>query len=453
MNTHKLLPPLANLRAPLWASAVCLLITLVVASPSAHAQSGRLERERGRVMLNTIKSELKSNYYDPNFHGMDLDTRFKEAEEKIKQANSVSQIFGIIGQAVVDLDDSHTLFIPPERASRTEYGWQVQMFGQKCYVTAVQPGTDAEAKGLKPGDLVLSLNGYEPTRDDLWKMQYAYYALKPQTSIKFVVQSPGGQPRTLEVMSKIVTGKRVLDLSGMGTGMDIAQVIRDSVSAAHYNRHRYYETPDAFIWKMPEFNLRDKEVDDIMGKVAGRKSLILDLRGNGGGYETTLLRLLGNVFDHDVTIGEMKRRKESKPMIAKTRGEKTFKGQLIVLVDSRSASAAELFARVVQLEKRGTVIGDRTMGAVMRSRTYEHNTGNDEQMAIYAVSITDADIIMTDGASLEHVGVMPDQLLLPSASNLAAQRDPVMFRATTLAGLNIEPEKVGTLFPIEWRKY
>ncbi|HVG35855.1 MAG TPA: S41 family peptidase [Pyrinomonadaceae bacterium] len=443
--------PLRSIRAG--AAALCLLITMAGALCStAHAQSARLERERGRVMLNSIKAEIKSNYYDPTFHGIDIDARFKEADEKIKTATSISQIFGIIAQAVVDLDDSHTLFLPPERASRTEYGWQVQMIGAKCYIIAVQPGSDAEAKGLKPGDQVLSLNGYEPTRDDLWKMQYTYYALKPQESMQFVLQSPGGQPREVEVKSKIITRKRVLDMSGSGATTDVNQLIRDSVAAAHYNRHRYYETPDVLIWKMPQFDLTDREVDDIMEKVSKRKTLILDLRGNGGGAETTLLRLIGNVFDHDVKIGELKRRSETKTLSAKTRGEKAFKGQLIVLVDSNSGSASELFARVVQLEKRGKVIGDRTAGAVMRSKTYTHNTGA-EQIALYAVSVTDADMVMTDGQSLEKVGVTPDQLLLPSGANLAAQRDPVMFRAATLAGLDIEPAKLGALFPIEWRKY
>ncbi|MBA3805548.1 MAG: PDZ domain-containing protein [Acidobacteria bacterium] len=452
MNTLLLL--IRSIRASVWvAAALCLLITMAGAlCPPARAQSARLERERGHVMLNSIKAEIKSNYYDPTFRGMDLDARFKEADEKIKTATSISEIFGIIAQAVVDLEDSHTLFLPPERASRTEYGWRVQMIGAKCYIVAVQPGSDAEAKGLKPGDQVLSLNGYTPTRDDLWKMQYTYYALKPQTSLQFVVQSPGGQPRELEVMSKVTTRKRVLDLTGSGATTDVNQLIRDAVAASHYNRHRYYETPDVLIWKMPQFDLSNGEVDDIMGKVARRKTLILDLRGNGGGYEVTLQRLIGNVFDHDIRIGDLKRRNETKPLIAKTRGEKAFKGQLIVLVDSRSGSAAEIFARVVQLEKRGMVIGDRTAGAVMRSKTYPHNTGVD-QIAFYAVSVTDADVVMTDGQSLEKVGVTPDQLLLPSAANLAAQRDPVMFRAAMLAGLDIEPAKLGTLFPVEWRKY
>src|SRR5207253_5571904 len=134
----------------------------------------------------------------------------------------------------------------------------------------------------------------------------------------------------------------------------------------HLERQRYYDKlKEVFIWKMPQFDLSDGDVDGIMDRASDHNALILDLRGNGGGLVTTLKRLLGNFFDHDVKIGDRKGRKEMKPEISKTRGKDIFKGQLVVLIDSRSASAAELFARTIQIEKRGTVIGDRSAGAVM----------------------------------------------------------------------------------------
>src|SRR6185295_7938024 len=97
-------------------------------------------------------------------------------------------------------------------------------------------------------------------------------------------------------------------------------------------------------------------------------------------------------------------RKETKPMLAKTRGDRIFKGKLVVLVDSTSGSSAEIFARTMQLEKRGTVIGDRTAGAVMRAIHSEHQLGADT-VVFYGVSVTDADLIMSDGKSLERAGV------------------------------------------------
>jgi C-terminal processing protease CtpA/Prc len=124
---------------------------------------------------------------------------------------------------------------------------------------------------------------------------------------------------------------------------------------------------------------------------------------------------------------------------------------VIVLVDSDSGSASEVFARVMQLEKRGTVIGDRSAGAVMRSiyRNYEMGT---ERVVFWGANITNADVIMSDGASLERTGVVPDELMLPKPADMAAKRDVVLARALELAGTNIDPAKAGSLFPVEWKK-
>ncbi len=433
------------------AVAITFLLAAITVLPAQAQKLDNFERDRGRLMLNNVKNEIKKSYYDPNFHGLDVDARFKEAEEKLKQATSLGQVFGIIAQAVLDLNDSHTMFYPPSRATRIDYGWHMQAIGENCYVVAVKPGSDAEAKGLKVGDMVYSVDGFGPVRDNLKKLQYLYYTLRPKPVVRVVVHSPDGRQREMDLMASVKQEKLVYEF----TSADLHKLTLEQESEARLLRQRYTEVGDElFIWKMPQFDLQNINVNNMMEKVRKRKTLVLDLRGNPGGYEVTLQRMLGHFFDRDIKIGDVKGRKETKPLMAKTQADKCFKGKLIVLVDSGSGSSAEIFARMIQLEKRGIVIGDKTAGAVMRARGEVFTLGIEgaSSVAYYAVSVTDADLIMSDGKSLERVGVTPDELLLPTAADLAAGRDPVLVRAAELAGVRLEPEKAGALFPIEWRK-
>ncbi len=118
---------------------------------------------------------------------------------------------------------------------------------------------------------------------------------------------------------------------------------------------------------------------------------------------------------------------------------------------NKADSNGQILARVIQPEKRGTVIGDRSAGAVMRARHYSHTVGV-ETVTFYGVSVTNADMTMTDGRRLEGAGVTPDEFLIPGQLDLAAGRDPVMARALALAGVNVSSEKARTLFPVEWKK-
>ena len=117
---------------------------------------------------------------------MNVQERFKAANQKIDDATSNGQVFGIIAQVLIELDDSHTFLIPPERASRTDYGRQMQMIRDKCFVVAVEPGSDAEAKGVKAGEELVSVGGYPPVRSQLWKIKYLPYSLRPVPGVTLV---------------------------------------------------------------------------------------------------------------------------------------------------------------------------------------------------------------------------------------------------------------------------
>ncbi len=208
-------------------------------------------------------------------------------------------------------------------------------------------------------------------------MWYVYNTLRPQPALRLSLRDPAGNELVTEVVTKITEMKRVRDLTGESGGNDVWELIREMENEEHAERARLVEMGDELmILKFPSFFFTAGEIDSIIGKARKHKALIIDLRGNGGGAVDTLQFLLGGLFDKEVKIGDRVGRDDHKPVVTKP-GKSRFDGKLVVLVDSRSASASELFARVVQIEKRGTVLGDLSSGSVMEAKHYSYKTGMD----------------------------------------------------------------------------
>lgn len=411
---------------------------------SFAAQTIEFEKDRHRDMLRMVKDDVKKNYFDPTFKGIDIEAKYQIAVEKMSKAQSIGQMNGIIGQFLIEFDDSHLFFIPPGKANKTDYGFSYRMMGPKCLVVSVDKESDAEKLGLQVGDELLSIEGYVPTRETLWKLQYLLYRLRPQPGLVVVVLKPNGTEVKYPIPAAIKRGKKVMDL----TGQDINTVIRESEDEYYKSVKQYYydKFEGAFIWKMPSFSLEPSKVDDIINRAKKYPAIVFDLRGNGGGRVDMVLRLIANMFDRDVTVGEERKRKETKAVIAKSRGKDGYSGKVVVLIDSGSGSASEVFSKVIQLEKRGQVFGDRSAGAVMESRYFGRQLGLDT-IIYFGTSVTIADLIMADGKSLEKVGVMPDVAVIPSASDLAKKQDVVLSKALDSVGVKVTPDAAGAIFP------
>jgi C-terminal processing protease CtpA/Prc len=419
-----------------------LLLFLTFAQAQQPEKNIGDNRRYGLKMLKDIKTAIKEHYYDPTFHGVDLDARFQLAAQNVGQATSGGQVFGIIAQAVLDLNDSHTMFIPPMRGEVAVYGWRMQLVGDACYVTAIAKGTDAEAKGLKVGDRIVALDGYEPTRETMWKMYYYYYSLRPKKRVNVTAQSPSGETRQFEVQTVVHKITIRIESSWINYGEYSPDVEDELGPGPHYAEIG----SDLIVCRLPSFQMESSEVDKMMKRISGHKTLILDLRGNPGGLVTALERFAGYFFDHEIKIADLKGRKDAKEMKSKPSKANGFTGKLFVLVNSQSASAAEVFARLVQLEKRGIVLGDHSSGSVMQGQHYEFMSGSEYDPIIYGLSITDADLIMSDGKSLEGSGVRPDELVLPTVADIVDGRDPVIARAAALAGVELTAQRAGDLF-------
>ena len=429
------------------------IVLLAVLASSAGAQQSPKQmsgsdREMVKSMLRVVAADIRKHYYDPKLHGVNWDAKFVETTQKIEKETSLNMAFSHVAAALDSLSDSHTFFVPPSRPYRHDFGFHVQMIGERCFVTRVRPESDAATKGVKPGDEILFINGYTPKRDTLWKLEFMFKILRPQPQLQLSLRSPDESQRNLIVLPKFRETSRLNDLT---SGTDIWRLVREEEDQDHLMRFRLAELgSDLLIIKLPQFIFSQTEVEDMIGKARKHKALILDLRGNPGGRVDTLKLMIRNIFESDVKLYDRVQRDRSEAITVKT-SRHSFDGKLVVLVDSNSASASEVLSRVVQWEKRGVVVGDRTAGSVMEAKHYSYQIGLDI-VSFYGASITDADLVMADGKSLEHVGVMPSETVLPTATDLANGRDPALARAAELLGEKLSPEQAGKLFPYEWAK-
>src|SRR5271163_4741184 len=87
----------------------------------------RLEREERQAILATVYDDIRKNYYDPKFHGLDWKAVYADTKDKIAKANTKTEANLQIAAMLEGLNDSHTHFYPPQRSVREDYGFFYQM--------------------------------------------------------------------------------------------------------------------------------------------------------------------------------------------------------------------------------------------------------------------------------------------------------------------------------------
>lgn len=421
-----------------------LFLLLGITATGWSQEFSSLDKTRGVQMARGMRRYLKDMYFDTTFHGMDLDARFRQAEERIQAARSNSEIFTVIAAVVLDLNDSHTFFVPPQRASRVEYGWEMTPVGESVFVTSIKPRSAAESIGLHLGDRVVALNGIPMTRERAWQAHYYFDLVSPHAALHVQLDRSDGTAAELDIPAHVTQEQQYIKV-----GEGFREFIIDWENHRRTIRNRdWVANGDVFIWRMASFEQEDRDIDWMIGRARQHRAIVLDMRDNPGGYTAAVRRLLSRFFDRRV-LGWVEHRRHKVDSIWVDPGHDPYAGKVVILINSRSASSAEIFARAIQLEHRGLVIGDHSAGAVMSARQFGDITSGGRSV-MYGVSVSVAEVRSADGASLEHVGATPDSLALPTRMDLAAQRDPVLAKAVALAGGTLSPEEAGRLFPVVW---
>ncbi|HTK57143.1 MAG TPA: S41 family peptidase [Gemmatimonadales bacterium] len=425
------------------------LVLLLGATPRPLAaqlhEFGPRDRTRGAIMLSAVAHAIRTEFWDPGLKGVPFDSLVTVADSEIAHATGYGQMNGAIAKVVLALDDSHTRFWPPSGVNRIELGWDPYAIGDSVFLDHVDPWAAAPPIGLRVGDRLVAVDGWPVERRRLFDLVYIRRYLQPQPSMVLTVERGDSTPYDVRVPSLPIPGRQYYDLSRLGEGSDWYQLIREEESADSGWESRFAEpAPTVLYWRLRTFAVSEGHVRAGLHQARGKETLILDLRGNHGGYVNTLTALLARVAHAD-QVGDTlymvrKREKVEAQRVERAADRERWHGRLIVLIDAESMSASEAFADVVQRLHLGTVLGDRSPGFLTEAQGFGFLT-NEGSSVFYGVGIAVAMLERPDGSRVEGVGVMPDELIQPSPDDLVLRRDPVLARALQIAGLPYDPVK------------
>ncbi|WP_207533869.1 S41 family peptidase [Desertivirga arenae] len=276
--------------------------------------------------------------------------------------------------------DPHSSYLPPDEAQHFSenldgnyygIGVEYQILNDTVFVTAVHPEGPAYKAGIRPGDQVIKvadkvIAGTEITADRVVGLIKGRRGSEVKISLK-----RGAELKTVGVLRDKITI----------SSLDAGYMMSDKVGYIKISRFGAH-TDEDFILKGQQL------------KKAGMQGLILDLRGNGGGYLNAATGLADEFLPDKKLI--VYTRGEHEPRTDYFATEKGIfeKGKLVVLIDENSASASEILAGAIQDLDRGTIIGRRSFGKGLVQEQFNFGDGS-------ALNLTVARYFTPSGRSIQ----------------------------------------------------
>ncbi len=266
----------------------------------------------------------------------------------VEEVDTDKLITGAI-EGMLDKLDPHSIYIEPKKLKEITEQFQgsyqgigIEFIIQNKILTVVAPiaGSPSEALGIRPGDRIIKIEGestYGITETEVQKKLKGPKGTKVTVTIK--------RPGLEEPFDLTITRDRIPIYSVMAHFM-----IDDKIGYIYVGR--FAQTTVA------EF---DRAYRELQAK--GMKALLLDLRGNTGGYLDQAFKLADRFIEGGKKIVFTKGRiPESNTEFLSTDRATIPKIPLIILIDKGSASASEIVSGAIQDWDRGLIVGQTSFG-------------------------------------------------------------------------------------------
>lgn len=330
-----------------------------------------------------------------------------------KKVSDQDRVWGAISGLASSLGDPYTVFFPPKenksfsediKGSFEGIGAEIGIKDQILTIVAPLKDTPAWKAGIKAGDKIIKID--KTSTNDMTIDGAIDLIHGPKESNVILTILRHGENKTRE----IVVTRGTIDIPTIDTEM---------------------RSDGVFVIKFYTFSensanlFRDALIKFIDSTKTGQ--LIIDLRGNPGGYLDSAVNI-GSWFinEGDVILSEDKG-DGSTPKVYRSHGPKLFNNNLslVVLVDGGSASASEILAGALHDHGIATLVGDKTFG---KGSVQELIKITDDT----SLKVTIANWFTPNGVSISLKGIEPDIKVPFTQKDYDAKIDPQMDKAVEI---------------------
>ncbi|HET6747507.1 MAG TPA: S41 family peptidase [Candidatus Saccharimonadales bacterium] len=295
--------------------------------------------------------------------------------------------------------DQYTVYMDPKEASDFNkdltgdigggIGAEIGIRGSKPTIIRVLANNPAEKAGLKAGDTIVAVN--DQAASD-WTADKTATEIRGEagTTVKLVVLR-GNETKDFTVTRQVVDNPSVQ--ASVQNGLGILTISR-------------FDDHTGTLARKAAESFKQQNVHGV----------ILDLRGNGGGYITAAQDVAGLWLNNEVVVSERVNGKVTDELRS---GSDAILGSIptVVVVNGSSASASEIVAGALQDHKKATLIGEKTFGKGTVQKVLDLGAGA-------VLKVTVARWYTPNGKNITKEGISPDQAVDLTAADADAGRDP-----------------------------
>lgn len=354
-----------------------------------------------------------------------LRTRY---ERVLKRADQVKpeEVFELFLNAYARTFDPHSSYFSPRNSEEYKIqmslnyegiGASLQLVDE--YVTImnlIEGGPAAAAGTLKINDRITAVGqGRDGSMTDVvgWRIDDVVQLIRGKggTPVRLQVLPAGAAPGSPEKTVEFVRGKVTLEAQAAKKELKTFRRGEREYKVGVINVPGFYSDYDAQRAGDKDYRSTTRDVRKLIDelKKEGVDSIVMDLRGNGGGFLPEAQSLTGLFIDRGPVV-QVQFSGGDKEVLDDDQSGVAYDGPLVVLIDRFSASASEIFAGAIQDYGRGVVVGQRSFGKgtvqnlVPLSRWSARPVNGQ-------LTVTIGKFYRVTGESTQHRGVEPDVTL------------------------------------------